>query len=378
MELLGKAARGSAPSLVHCRRMFDHHGMVQFASGTKPDLTYGYCLDDNARAFLAAIITLSPDQENADAKAIGSSALDFIKACRRPDGRFHNLMAADGSFTDEIGSQDSFGRLMWACGVTACCAPIAQWRLSAQNLLEVALQHSNDLLDLHPVAYAALGLAAALAPDSAAPTPPHGPPLPEALATQVKALLQHLCARLAGEFETGAESGWEWFEPVLTWGNARLPEALLRGAAALRDDRFAEAGMRSFEFLASVTQDKDRFVPIGNRGWYRQDGVRAIYDQQPIEACAMVDAWLAAARLTDQLEYESKALEAFSWFLGLNTQRLALVDENTGGCYDGLEDGYVNLNMGAESTLSYVHAHAALAAHFTAKKFRESQSKEIS
>jgi len=367
MRLLPDVVLGHPPSLVHCRRMTDRYGMVQFARGATPDLDFGYCLDDNARAFLAAIITLYLDPQHADAAEFGEAALRFMEACRRPDGRFHNLMAADGSFTDEVGSQDSLGRLIWACGVAACCAPSAHWRVRATALLACALDHASDLVDLRPAAYAALGLAAAIAPALAAPIPPLEPALARPAAATCRRILQQLCARLSADLTSNADDGWQWFEPRLTWGNARLPEALLRAGAALADKALCDAGQASLTFLASVTHENDRFVPIGNHGFYERGGQRAIYDQQPIEACAMVDVWLAAASLTHPLEYESKALEAFSWFLGLNTERLAVVEPDSGGCRDGLGNGELNMNMGAESTLSYVHAHAALAAHFRRK-----------
>jgi hypothetical protein len=338
--------------------------MVQFALGAEPDMDFGYCLDDNARAFLASVIALYLEPDLGDAHAVGEAALAFVERCRRPDGRFHNLMAADGSFTDEVGSPDSLGRLIWACGVAATCAPSAQWRGRATTLLEAALEHTSDLTTLQPMSYAALGLAAAIAPDKAAPIPPIGIALSD---PSLRPALERLCGSLAAELDHNTREGWEWFEPLLTWGNARMPEALLRGAAALAEPKLEKAGLRSLRFLASVTQPKDVFVPIGNHGWYERGGERAIYDQQPIEACAMVDAWLAAARLTGAIEYESNALEAFSWFVGLNTERLAVVEARSGGCRDGLGPGELNMNMGAESTLSYIHAHAALAAAFRRK-----------
>ncbi len=367
MGLLPEVVLGRPPSLLHCRQMLDRYGMVQFARGPIPDLDFGYCLDDNARAFLAAVITLYLEPRSADALELGEAALRFMEACRRPDGRFHNLMAADGSFTDEVGSQDSLGRLIWACGIAACCAPSAQWRERAATLLTTALDRADDLVHLHPMAYAVLGLAAAIAPELAAPIPPLEAVFARPAAAQARRVLEQLCTRLAGELSANTAQGWEWFEPRLTWGNARMPEALLRGGSALASESFRDAGLRSLAFLASITHERDRFVPIGNHGFFERGGERAIYDQQPIEACAMVDAWIAAAALTHPLEYESKALEAFSWFLGLNTDRLALVDLESGGCKDGLGPGELNMNMGAESTLSYVHAHAALAAYFRRK-----------
>jgi hypothetical protein len=209
-----------------------------------------------------------------------------------------------------------------------------------------------------------LGLAAAIAPNVASPIAPLAPARSD---NDLRTALGRVCTALAAELAANSGDDWDWFEQRFTWGNARMPEALLRGSAALGNAQWRDDGLRSLRFLASVTQPKDVFIPIGNHGWYERGQERAVYDQQPIEACAMVDAWLAAARLTGAIEYESKALEAFSWFLGLNTERLVVADTRTGGCRDGLGQSELNLNMGAESTLSYVHAHAVLAAAFRRK-----------
>ncbi len=333
--------------------------MVQFAQGDQMHLDHGYCLDDNIRAFLAAVLSLQLDSRLDDARFVGNASLDFVERCRRPDGRFHNLMAEDGSFTDEVGSQESFARTVWACGVASRCAPIEEWRKRSVKLLREALERIEDLTDLRPKAYAVLGLAAAIAPKVASLVPPHAD-LPEALAREAKEVLHSFCDSLREEFERNAQPQWDWWEPLLTWGNARLPEAMLRGAAALSDPELEKVGMRALHFLVGLTQPRDMLVPIGNAGWHERGKERAIYDQQPIEACAMVDLWLAASKLTGRVEYQSKALEAFGWFFGLNSERIVMVTAS-GGCKDGLGRNEFNVNMGAESTLSYLHAHAALA-----------------
>ena len=367
MRLLSEVAAGNPPKFDHCLRMLGPFGMLQFARGATPHLHFGYCLDDNARAFLAAVIALYLDPQSADAQRFGEAALGFVESCRRDDGRFHNLKGPDGTFTDEVGSPDSLGRLVWAAGIAASCAPLVDWRERAQKLLLGVLDQAESLNPLHPMAYSILGLAAAIAPSVAAPIPAVDPTWAQADAGKMRGVLERQCTRLVTLLEANAQPQWDWFESFMTWGNARMPEALLRGSAALADPSLQAAGLRTLGFLASVTHEKDVFVPVGNKGWYERGTERAIYDQQPIEACAMVDVWLAAAKLTGRVEYESKALEAFSWFIGLNTDRLAVVETESGGCRDGLEPGKLNTNMGAESTLSYVHAHASLAAYFRQK-----------
>lgn len=333
--------------------------MVQFAQGRELHLDYGYCLDDNARAWLASILSLRLDPHDSDAKVVGEASLEFVESCRRPDGRFHNLMDENGNFTDEVGSPESFGRTVWASGIAARCAQDPEWRERAVTLLRGSLKRLDDLRDLRPNAYGILGLAAAVAPDRASPASSIGD-IPDNLKRDLTEALSALCEALHAKFLAYATEDWTWWEPTLTWGNARLPEALLRGAAALGDSKLEQSGLRALDFLARVTQTGDMFVPIGNEGWYENGKPQAVYDQQPIEACATVDAWLAANKLTQRWEYRAKALEAFCWFFGLNTEKLVMV-ESDGGCHDGLQPGRVNANMGAESTLSYLQAHAAIA-----------------
>jgi hypothetical protein len=188
-----------------------------------------------------------------------------------------------------------------------------------------------------------------------------GAALMAARSHEARRTLEVLGRLLLDEFNAAATDDWPWWEPTLVWGNGRLPEAMLRAATALDDKAFGACGIRSLQFLGDVTHERNVFVPIGNDGWYPHGGTRARHDQQPIEACAMVDAWLAAEQYSGDARYRVRALEAFAWFVGANTERLIVADPQTGGCHDGIGVGRRNRNMGAESTLSYLAAHTAIA-----------------
>jgi hypothetical protein len=58
--------------------------------------------------------------------------------------------------------------------------------------------------------------------------------------------------------------------------------------------------------------------------------------------------------------YKQQMEVAFSWFLGANHLHQIIYNPCTGGCYDGLEENYVNLNQGAESTVSYLMARLTI------------------
>lgn len=342
--------------------MFGAHGMVQHAIGRIPDLRHGFCVDDNARSLIVGLGALGLAPDNADAQFVAERSLAFVEKAQRPDGLFINFMDADGVWLEEVGSPESIGRSLWALGIAARCAPDADWRTRAATMLRLGLRAVPALGFVRSRSYAALGIAAAIEPAKAGPfAPAPDSQLDRELDGLCRESLNALLTGLRLEFERAAEDTWPWWEDRLTYANARLPDAMLRGGAALGDDRYTQIGLRSLEFLGRVTQSDGVFVPIGNAGWYRHGQRRAIYDQQPIEAAGMVDAWLAAERATSQRSYIDRAVEAIQWYLGRNSEGLPVAVPEIGASHDGLLDGTLNPNMGAESTLSYLHAHLSLA-----------------
>lgn len=352
----------AVPRFTHLRNLMAPAGVIQFSRGLEPDTQSGTCLDDNARVLLVAIMALAADPADPVARAAGDVAARFVVRAQRQDGSFRNMADINGDFLEEIGSQESVGRAIWVSGVAVRCAVVPEWRSGAMAVLKAALPAIKTLGADHSRAYAVLGLAAALAPDAVTHMKPLGEPLPSALRADVARHLETLCKDLLDDHRRVATRDWPWWQSRLTWGNGRLPEALLRAASALGSRRLADVGLNALQFLASVTQSGDVFIPIGNDGWYERGGVRSLYDQQPIEACAMTDAWLAAYRLTGDPSYRSRAETAYEWFHGRNTERIAVAVAETGGCYDGLRRGCVNGNQGAESTLSFLHSHLMMAA----------------
>jgi hypothetical protein len=167
-----------------------------------------------------------------------------------------------------------------------------------------------------------------------------------------------LSRRLLEMYESIRRSGWRWFENVVTYGNARLPQALLVAGSACADDRMVAAGLEALDWLmqAQRCETNHHFVPIGSQGFYQQDGDKARFDQQPIEAAGAVSACLEALRVTGDSRWHSEAWLAFNWFLGDNDLQLPLYDSLTGGCRDGLHPERANQNQGAESTLSFLMA----------------------
>jgi hypothetical protein len=348
------------PSLAHFHRMIVPAGIVQFARGMEPDRRSGTCLDDNVRAWLVALHALDVDPSDAKSRAVGDAFARFVRSAQRADGLLRNMADVDGAFLEDVGSDASFGRTIWVCGIAARCAAVDEWRETAVETLAAALPAIEEMPSTNARAYAVLGLAAALEPATVTNIRPSGERLPAHLKADMEMALRRASGRLNEDFCRAATAQWSWWHPELTWGNARLPQALLAGGAALGDRWIERSGRRALDFLDGVTHVDGMFVPIGNEGWYRRNGERPIYDQQPIEACCMVDAWMTAYRLSGKPEYRARAEIAYGWFHGRNTEGLRVAVEATGACHDGLRRASLNRNAGAESTCSYLQASYAL------------------
>jgi hypothetical protein len=347
----------SLPSLVHTNKLLGDHGIIQFTQGRKPDLDSGFCLDDNARALLVAVAYLREGDPDPVAQRMGDLAIEFFADASRSAPCYHNVMDRYGVFTDECASPESVGRLIWALGITATCAPYDTWRSAAWEQLAQISHAVGALSSIRARAYAMLGLAALVDPVEGSPVRPYPSRTVDAdVLRWARETLYAMAASMRFEFLRSMQPGWEWWEPELTYDNARLPDAMLRAACALREPSFADTGLASLEFLQKVTQPSGQFVPIGAPGWYRRGEERPLYDQQPLEAAAMVDAFLAAQRWTRDEGYLHEAHVAYEWFTGNNVAGLSLVDVDVGSCNDAITPAGLNQNMGAESTLAYLQA----------------------
>jgi hypothetical protein len=277
--------------------------------------------------------------------------LAFLLDAQLPDGRFRNFMSYDRRRLDAVGTPDSNGRAIWALGYAVRFAPRESWRKLCGEMLDRALPAVRDLTYSRSLAYAAIGLS-------------HAYLMRGRLDSAVAAALRSIVADFIRRYRAGSNERWEWFEDEMTYDNARLCEALLRAGDALDDEQAMRLGMRTLRFYESVVFENGLFVPIGNDGWYVRDGARARYDQQPLEAAAMVDAELFAASIAikvgeGEAAHRQFAEQAARWFHGGNTRGAEMAQG--GGCFDGLEELRVNPNMGAESTLAYLWSAFAFA-----------------
>jgi hypothetical protein len=333
------------PPLDHLLAMTDGTGVIQHATETIPNRSTGYCTDDVARAFIVALMRLTLDPRDEAAARLAGTCLSFLHDAQLEDGRFHNFMAFDRTWLDEVGTHDSVGRALWALGYGMRHAPTEGWRRLCRTMFERGMGILDWLHYSRSQAYAMLGLVHA-----------HATLREPAYA----AAIRYLGGELAARFEAREDGAWAWFEDEMTYDNARLPEALIRAGHELNDARFGDVGLVTLAFYQGVTIENGIFVPIGNRGWYKKGGVRARYCQQPLEAVSLVDAELAALDATGDAAHLAIAETGLAWYYGKNTLSATLALPN-GGCADGLEEEGVSRNAGAESTLALLAAAYAVA-----------------
>ncbi len=328
-------------------RLTDDTGMFQHATHLLPDPNHGYCIDDNARALIAA--DLHAELRGYDEHTVPLQRyLAFVAYAFNPkNGRFRNFMSYDRRWLEEAGSEDSHGRAMWALGVTVQYAPDTPVRDFADQLLHRGLPAVRQQLHhLHPWAFALLGLHAY----SQAKEDP-----------AVHAVRDELAEKLYQRWHIHATDDWPWWEDTLTWGIARLPHAMLIAGHDMGRDDMIEAALRALEWCLKVQTAPDGHLSIvGNQGWYPRGGEKAQFDQQPLEACAFVEACLAAAELTGDEQWTQRAWRCFQWFRGDNDLGEPVYHEETGGCQDGLTINGPNQNQGAESSLAYLLSVLAL------------------
>ena len=332
----------------HVRRMTDGTGILQHAVGQMPDRRHGYCTDDNARALIAALLQARHTGDHS-ALALADTYLSFLHhAFDDSIGRFRNFMDFARNWLEPSGSEDSHGRAVWALGVTVRYAETDSMRAVAARLLESAMHTPVGFSSPRAWAFTVIGLCHYLnhyAGDSAA-----------------RRIVKNLAQRLSKHFNNNSSPDWPWLEDVVTYDNAKLPHALIVAGELLGDAAMVEQGQRSLEWLLSLQVDESGIISlIGNDGWLGRDGTRARFDQQPVEAMALVEACVEMARITDDPQWNERARTILGWFTGANELGVALVDPDTGGCCDGLHNSGLNMNQGAESTLAWVLAGLTIA-----------------
>ncbi len=315
-------------------RLSDSCGMLQHSVLSIPDRNHGYCVDDNARALMLAHHS---DGQFGDMAAIFAA---FIQHSWNPDTRsFRNFMSYERGWLESEGSVDSNGRTLWAIGSTIAHARSDSLRQWALKLWDNSASIACGFKSPRAIAFAVLGADLAL----------QKRPGDEVALSIIDHGLDLLCAA----YKNSSKAGWRWFEPYLAYDNCRLAEALLRAAIRSRNDVAAMHALEALDWITHLqTEPAGYFRPIGSKAFGQMTVPGDPFDQQPVDAWAMVDAALAAYRYEPDDKWLDAGNLAYSWFFGRNDRKMPLVDPTTGDCYDGITPLGVNLNQGAESVLS--------------------------
>jgi glycosyltransferase involved in cell wall biosynthesis len=332
--------------LDHLRRLTDHTGIIEHAVFVVPNFPEGYSTDDNARALIVAVLldafgTAVP----GGSTDLASRYLAFLWLAFDPaTKRFRNCLSYERHWQEPEGSEDSHGRALWGIGTVLGRSKDAGLRGAAGRMFELAVPAAIEFKSPRACAFGLLGVQEYL--DSF-------PGDRAALAAS-----DALANRLLSSYRAHRSEDWKWFENGLAYSNARLPQALVRAGVRAGNEEMVSAGLEALDWLAALQhcEVKGHFVPIGSQGFYSKTTERARFDQQPVEACAVVSACLQAYRATGKGRWRKEAWCAFNWFLGDNDLQIALYDPSTGGCRDGLHPDRANENQGAESTLSFLMA----------------------
>jgi len=279
--------------------------------------------------------------------ALSSHYLGFLLyAYNEKKGRFRNFMTYSRQWMEEIGSEDAHGRALWCLGKAVAFLDNPGHLAMSTTLFNQALPAAESFHSPRAIAFCLVGMHAYLDKFSGD--------------SEVRRIRKVLADRLFDQFASQAKGDWPWLEKTLNYANGKLPHALLLSGQGMQRSDMIDMGLTALKWLLVIQTEDKHFVPIGSNGWYVQGGPRARFDQQPIEANAMVEACVEAFNLTREHTWFENAAMCFNWFLGQNDLNMPLYDAKTGGCRDGLMADGINQNQGAESSLAWLLSLMAL------------------
>lgn len=330
-------------NLAHVLRMTSDFGIIQFAKLAQPDITSGYTLDDNARALIAMCQHYKLTQRSSSINLI-NTYLQFIRFCLQPNGKFLNYVDEYQKFTNQNyveNLDDSNGRAIWALGYLISMKDILPSSISdeAEYIFEQALPNLHTIYSTRAMAFIIKGLY---------------------YQNELRhySLMETFADRLVRMYRHEKEEGWHWFENYLTYANSVLPEALLLAYLKIGKMTYRNIAKESFDFIVDLLFVEDRIKVISNMDWRIKGGLvtSELGGEQPIDVAYTIMALHSFYSVFDDEIYKKKMHIAFNWFLGQNHLHQIIYNPCTGGCYDGLEKCNVNLNQGAESSISYLMA----------------------
>jgi len=344
-------------NLNHLKKLTTRFGIIQFSKINQPDLDSGYTLDDNARALIAIAQHYEITKDEEDLKLI-NTYFNFIKFCLQTEGYFLNYVDEEKGFTKQNNSTnlaDANGRAIWALGYLISLRDIFPEKIifEAEQIIKKVLFNVNKIHSTRAMAFIIKGLYYKNKGKES---------------SQDQFLIKELANRMVQMYRHEKDENWHWFESYLTYANSILSESLLCAWLATGESVYKEIAKLTFDFLLSLTFKENSIKVISNKTWLlkRTNPISEIAEQisiggeQPIDVAYTI---LALSKFQDafpEVNYSLKMRMAFNWFLGDNHLNQIIYNPCTGGCYDGLEENNVNLNQGAESTISYLMARLTI------------------
>ena len=329
--------------------MSDHTGIFQHAIYNVPNYHEGYCTDDNARAFIFTVLLQKIAEPQPEIERLESSYLAFLwYAFDANTSRFRNFMNHHREWIERAGSEDSHARALWAVGTALGRSRNEGHRHLCALLFQRGLPPVARFSSPRAWAFALIAIHEYLRTFSG-----------DRVVSKMRDLL---AGQLVGLFHANSSPGWQWFERIATYDNAKLSHALILSGHWTSNGEMLDIGLSSLRWLLEAqTAEGGHFAPIGCHGFWTQEGERARFDQQPLEAHSMLSACLEAFAVTRDEYWHSAARRCFEWFLGRNDLGEPLYDPTTGGCRDALLQDHLNQNQGAESSLAFYLSLAELA-----------------
>jgi glycosyltransferase involved in cell wall biosynthesis len=345
-------------NLNHFKNLTTPFGMIQFSIINQPDLDSGYTIDDNARALVAMCQHYELTKDKTDLEYI-NRYFNFIKYCYQADGTFLNYINKNKKFTKQNSENldDANGRTIWALGYLISLGEILPTKLYNDAILamELGLKNVHKITSTRSMAFIIKGIYYSNLKNES---------------IQNVLLLQHLADKLVQMFKHEAKEDWQWFESYLTYANSILPEAMLCAYLSTGVTSYKNIAKKSFDFLLSKIYRNNSIKVVSNKGWLaigEKLNLEKLGGEQPIDVAYTIMALSKFYNTFKEEKYLRKMKIGFNWFLGDNHLHQIIYNPCTGGCYDGLEDKYVNLNQGAESTVSYLMARLTMEKHLKEK-----------
>lgn len=340
-------------SLDQLSNLTDEFGCIQFSKeDASPSKSSGYTLDDNARALITAVLHHNLFNSNKSKELI-NTYLNFLEQAQESNGNFKNNFYNENEKLNSH-SEDAFGRAIWALGYSINKSNDLSVIKRSETMLKKSFPQISKISNIRSKAFSIAGLHHYYQKNKM---------------KGCMSLIKELADSLVEEYTKNSSPDWEWFEGTLTYSNSKLPESLFLAYHITKNKKYLDIAERTLNFLSDTVFIEDELMPVGQAGWFKKGGKRAFFDQQPIDAATMVQTCLTAHKITKDNHYYEKAVLAFNWFLGRNHLKQMVYNESTGGCFDGLTKDNLNLNQGAESTISYLFARLMLE-EFKRKKLK--------